>query len=103
MSNTTTQPEFLIRFPKQQPPQTIVLEQPCLKGCPPKYSAGCDLGTSCGDFYLNPLCNYVGITGGPGSCIVYDEQWGGCGTCIGCDQSCPPSGYCPWNGNLPYY
>lgn len=84
-----------------QKPQTnvVVVERPCMENCCPKLSSGCDLCTRCcGDYYIEPMCNYVGITGllYPDQCITFDERYGGCGECIGCDVDCPPVGYCPF-------
>lgn len=86
----------------QQQVQNMVPKMKCMKNCPPKLSAGCDLcNTFCGDYYINPLCNYIGITGllMDDQCIQFDERYGGCGECIGCARDCGPAGYCPWNGS----
>jgi hypothetical protein len=84
-------------------------EKKCMKNCKPKFSAGCDCCPGrnyCHDYgnqICNPLCNYIGITGNmcKEQCIVFDEEFGGCGTCIGCDDSCPVDP-CPWGnfGNI---
>lgn len=93
--------ERVVEVPKivtveKEVPVTVE-KQVCMKNCCPKLSAGCDCGVSCRDFYFNPLCNFVGITGllEENQCIVYDEQWGGCGTCIGCKDDCPVD-VCPF-------
>jgi len=97
-------------FPKQKPcPQqptvVIVPEQQPLKRCCPVLSRGCDLCSNfCGDYYINPICNSIGITGmlNARPCIVYDEMWGGAGNCIGCQKDCDDAGFCPYPGNRGY-
>lgn len=107
MSNQTSSGRLVLRVPKPEVierkvevPKYITVEKEvivekevekkCLKNCCPKLSYGCDCGVSCKDYYLNPLCNFVGITGllEKDQCIVYDELWGGCSTCIGCKDDC---------------
>lgn len=85
----------------QQPTVVVVPEQKCMKNCCPVLSVGCDLCSNCcGDYYFNPICNSVGITGllNARPCLVYDEQWGGCGKCIGCEKNCDYNGFCPSYG-----
>lgn len=84
--------------PPQQPTIVVVPEQKCMKNCCPVLSKGCDLCSNCcGDYYMNPICQSVGITGLTVArpCLVYDEQWGGCGSCIGCKKDCGDAGFCP--------
>lgn len=86
-----------------QPQQTVVIvpEQKCMKNCCPILSKGCDLCSNCcGDYYINPICESVGITGllNARPCLMYDEQWGGCGNCIGCQKDCDYAGFCPYPG-----
>lgn len=86
-------------FPAPKPQQTVVVvpEQKPFKNCCPVLSKGCDLfAGSCGDFYFNPICQSVGITGMlyARPCLVYDEQWGGAGECIGCKKDCD-NNICP--------
>jgi len=87
-------------FPKPQPTVVVVPEKECMKGCCPVLSRGCDLCSNCcGDYYMNPMCESVGITGMlvARPCLVYDEQWGGCGECIGCKKDCD-NNFCPYPG-----
>lgn len=95
--------QVLLKFPPPQKPQTNIVvmpQQPCMKNCAPRLSAGCDLCACAGDYYFNPLCASVGITGmlTTAPCLVYDEQWGGCGNCIGCQKVCDGAGFCPYPG-----
>ena len=87
--------------PQQQPTIVVVPEQQPLKRCCPVLSRGCDLCSNmCGDYYMNPICNSVGITGmlNARPCIVYDEMWGGAGSCIGCQKDCGDANFCPYQG-----
>lgn len=111
MSNKSVYPnrtQIAAVFPAPKPcpkQQTVVVvpEQPCRKNCCPVLSRGCDLCSNfCGDYYMNPMCESIGITGMlyARPCIVYDEQWGGgsCTKCIGCEKDCGDAGFCPYNG-----
>lgn len=104
--------QVLVKFPHKQPEkpccnkqqQVVVVhpEKKCMKGCCPKLDNGNNYGVCCRDTYLDRWCNNVGITGllGKKQCIVYDEQWGGCGTCIGCKDDCKEIGICGYQGNF---
>lgn len=83
------------KVPKQLPPAP----QPCMRNGPPVLSAGCDLCVGCGDYLLSDMCVSPGISGmmPVQPCFVYDEQWGGCGVCIGGPAVCT-GGICPWPG-----
>lgn len=73
--------------------------------CGFKLSKGCELcNSSCCDYDINPLCNYVGITGliSNNQCMQYDERYGGNGRCIGCDNHCKKNDYCPFSGGSVY-
>lgn len=98
--SSKTQVTAVFPAPKQQPSTVVVVqEQKCMKGCPPVLSKGCELcSNTCGDYYINPLCSSIGITGllVEDTCMVYDEQWGGCGTCIGCKKDCGDTGFCSY-------
>lgn len=87
----------------QQQVQAMVPPKKCMRNCAPKLSAGCDMCPCiAGDFFMAPMCNYIGITGMlmDDQCIQFDERYGGCGSCIGCDNECGAIGYCPWNGSM---
>lgn len=97
--------QVLLAMPKPQQQQkveniyVINEERKCMKNCCPVLSTGCDISsTCCGNFYLGGICNSVGFTGllVKNTCIVYDENWGGCGECIGCKKDCPQVGPCPY-------
>lgn len=82
----------------QQPTIVVVPEQKCMKNCCPVLSKGCDLCSNlCGDYYMNPICESVGITGmlHARPCLQYDENYGGAGTCIGCKKDCQYDTPCP--------
>lgn len=108
-ANTSGKAQVMLSFPKiQQQPQPVINEnivivneqkRKCMDNCCPVLSTGCDLcSTCCGDFYRGGLCNSIGFTGllTRNSCLVYDEQYGGCGECIGCKRDCPQIGPCPY-------
>ncbi len=105
-----TQLSVSIPQKKEEVPQqqVVVVDKgrgPCMGDCCPKLSRGCDQCFGCqGDYFMNPLCAYPGITGltVEKPCLVFDEQWGGCGPCIGCFHDCPPVGSCPYYGGFWY-
>jgi len=84
------------KAPKQLPPQP---PPPCMRNGPPVLSVGCDLCVGCGDFLMSGMCISPGISGmmPVQPCFVYDEQWGGCGVCVGGPIACS-GGICPWPG-----
>lgn len=93
--------------PPQQPTVVVVPEKPCRKNCCPVLSKGCDLCSNmCGDYYMNPICQSVGITGMlvARPCIQYDEEYMSTADCIGCKKDCGDAGFCPNYGiNRPFY
>lgn len=93
--------QMSVSFPKVKPEKKCDMK--CTKNCPPILSQGCDDCCWCGDYYINPMCNFVGITGlvEEDQCMMFDERYGGCGDCIGCVRECQGMGYCPINSS--YY
>lgn len=92
--------QLLVKFGEQPKPQIInvIKKEPCdaYKPCGVTLSSGCN--TVCkGDYMLNPMCQYPGITGliGPEpGCILFDGQIGT--ECVGCKTDCATfPGGCP--------
>lgn len=100
-------PEILLRVPKCPEPKTEVhvVNKCCgYKKAKPVLDGGCNLAYCPKDFYLDPLCNYPGITGlidpDESPCILYDGQLGF--DCVGAADDCKLMGYCPIDIGPPF-
>lgn len=86
-----------VQFVMTVPPEKKCKEPKCTKDCEPMFDR---IGTACGckDVYYGGLCDYVGITGfnGKNYCITYDQNYGGCLSCIGCKKDCGTMTACPF-------
>jgi hypothetical protein len=103
--NQTDRYQMVVRLPsaqKEEPvkEKIIIVKDCCDKSCKPILSSGCDLCYCPSLWELNPLCNYIGISGlldGP-DCNVCLQFEGQCkGECVGCQRVCEGLGLCPFN------